>query len=299
MRVMVAASAPIQSVPPKGSTHVHCDNCGPGFADYAGAIGGLGSLVLAVVATVIAVRSRADAKRSADSAAESLEIQRREHAAFMEERQRVPRLSIVLTSKLLETTSGPFIAVVQIGIANEGLAAADKALINFMFPAGLRAEKSDQDGNKMMEGGVQVLSADDVLEENGEERPVRYVPEEIDVGPIRAVVRFLRLVFDGPGRYPIRLKLVHPSLSDGVLNTYHVITVEEWTGRSLATFRTSGRETPTGRGLGTRRGLRGRGTPYARRAPARQTPFPTNHTQSATDYRSSRGGFSRPLVRTK
>ena len=106
------------------------------WLDYVAAFAGAGSLVLAAIAALIAVRSKRDAERSADAAeriaksaastaelteqmeqrgAEQLRIMRTEHEAFMAEQQRAPQVEAVLEFAGIPNQGKPLEVLIRSG----------------------------------------------------------------------------------------------------------------------------------------------------------------------------------------
>ena len=220
-----------RTVQVQGRPHVNCDNCGPGFAGYAGAFGGLGSLLLAIVATVIALQSRRDSKRSADSAEAALDMQRKEHNAFMEDRRRAPLLTLQVGTNVLECRRGAYVVKLDVRVTNVGNRVADATFLGISVPADVRLELCDVDGNRLA-APLEMMTDNKPLEPGGEPVAIRrYGKEPFDIPPTLQYAEYLRMVLPGPGRYPVHVLAAHPALPD--TDAYEVVVLVDSESRQV------------------------------------------------------------------
>jgi hypothetical protein len=136
------------------------------WLDYAAAFAGIGSLVLAAVAALVAIRSKSDARHSAEAADrtagaatataqltaemerrsnEQLQIMRDEHRAFMEEQRRRPQIEPVLEMGG-PGTHGHLAVAIRSGATNVGTRTAEGVLILTSVPDGVRVFQLDGTG---------------------------------------------------------------------------------------------------------------------------------------------------------
>lgn len=204
------------------------------WLDYATALAGIGSLVLAVVAALIAIRSKSDARRSADAAErtaeaaaataqltakmeersnEQLQIMRDEHRAFMEEQHRRPQIEPVLEIGG-PGAHGDLGVAIRSGATNVGTMTADGVLILTLVPDGVRIFQLDGTGRVV--GPVALNSQrEQTLLRKGAQYPSVGFGVAVDVRPGVFQVDALLLTFPEPGAYEIATRCHHHDISGG------------------------------------------------------------------------------------
>jgi hypothetical protein len=204
------------------------------WLDYAAAFAGIGSLVLAAVAALIAIRSKSDARRSADAAEqtaaaaaatarltvkmeqrsdEQLQIMRDEHRAFMEDQHRRPQIEPVLEMGG-PGTHGDLGVPIRSGATNVGTLTAEGVLILTLVPDGVRIFQLDGTG-KVVGPVALEPQREQTLRRKGAQYPSVGFGVAVDVRPGVFQVDALLLSFPEPGIYEIATRCHHHDIPGG------------------------------------------------------------------------------------
>lgn len=205
------------------------------WLDYVAAFAGVGSLALAAVAAVIAVRSKRDAERSADAAertaqsaaatteltaqmeqrgVEQLQIMRTEHAAFMKEQQRRPQVEPVLEVAGPPDSSKPLQVLIRSGATNVGAKTAEGVLIMTLVPQGVTLVQATPEGRPIGAHPLEPQREQQLLG-NGAQRPVEGLGVRADVSPHVVQWDHFILTFPEPGIYEIATRCLHMDIAGG------------------------------------------------------------------------------------
>jgi hypothetical protein len=204
------------------------------WLDYATAFAGIGSLVLAAVAALIAIRSKSDARRSAVAAErtaeaaaataqltakmeqrsnEQLQIMRDEHRAFMEEQHRRPQIEPVLEMGG-PGAHGDLGVAIRSGATNVGTLTADGVLILTLVPDGVQVFQLDGTGRVVRLVALEP-QREQTLQRNGAQYPSVGFGVTVDVRPGVFQVDALLVSFPEPGVYEIVTRCHHHDIPGG------------------------------------------------------------------------------------
>lgn len=205
------------------------------WLDYLAIFSGVGSLALAGVAALVAVRSKRDAERSADAAertaksaaatavlteqmeqrgVEQLHIMRTEHQAFMDERRRRPQIEPVLELGGAKPQN-PLRVVVRSGATNVGSKTAEDVLIMTLVPEGVGVYQLDPEGNVIRE--IQLApQREQTLRRRGAEHLAVGCGVEASVRPGVVQSDSFLLFFPEPDIYEIATRCHHHDIPGGV-----------------------------------------------------------------------------------
>jgi len=215
---------------------VECVNCDDtSWLEYLGAIGGFLGAVAAGVALVIALRSSADAKRSADAAEKALvDISRTALAAeqsadasrtaadaaqqelqlLLSEQSRRPEVSVAFEARYSpnQPADERVVVVVQIGIRNVGTRDAEHATVNFLWPQGVTIKPCrDRYGNGEVD--VTILTTNDVLIAGQDSVDCIYPAHTLDRLPVDvSVLYYYRVVLPARATFPMSFRLIHGAM---------------------------------------------------------------------------------------
>ncbi|MBS1886040.1 MAG: hypothetical protein JSU06_02535 [Actinobacteria bacterium] len=204
------------------------------WLDYAAAFAGIGSLVLAAVAALIAIRSKSDARRSSDAAErtagaaaatarltakleqrsnEQLQIMRDEHRALMEEQHRRPQIEPVLEM------GGPGMhgdlgIAIRSGATNVGTLTAEDVLVLTLVPDGVRIFQLDGTG-RVVRPVALGPQREQTLLRKGAQYPSVGFGVAVDVRPGVFQVDTLLVTFPEPGVYEIAARCHHHDIPGG------------------------------------------------------------------------------------
>jgi hypothetical protein len=190
----------------------------PHWVEYVAAFGGLAGVALALVAAWFAWKSGSAAERTAAAAEEEsrvsrelLSMQRHEHAAFMEDRARVPRLEVSARSVgTVDLGAGGHRALVVLQWDNTGTKAVTRVGVNLSVPVDVKLWRSDSSGEVSELPGKWLLPAPgDILNTGlGSHYLARTVEAPLGV----SMLMHIALDVPAAGRYPAALKFFHHEL---------------------------------------------------------------------------------------
>ena len=205
------------------------------WLDYVAAFAGAGSLVLAAVAVLVAVRSKRDAQRSADAAeqtaksavattkltvqmeqrgAEQLQIMRTEHAAFMKEQQRRPEVVPVLEFAGIPNPARPLEVLIRSGATNVGARTAESVLIMTLVPQGVGLRRATHEGRPIGELPLEPQREQQLLRK-GMQYPADGLGVRADVTPHVFHTDHFLLTFPEPDIYEIATRCLHMDIANG------------------------------------------------------------------------------------
>jgi hypothetical protein len=211
----------------------------PHWIEYVGAFGGLAGVALAMVAAWFAWKSGAEAKRTADAAErtasaaedesrvsrELIEIQRAEHAAFIEERARAPQLTARCRVHLDLDVEGAAArrVILEIGWDNSGSKSLERAGFNLIVPDDVVIWLSDGHGNVSSLPSGWLMPAP--LHELSKGKASHYLTRTVDAPLHQHTVMHVGLDIPVPGRYPLEYKIFQHELSGGGFRSVMLLTV--------------------------------------------------------------------------
>jgi hypothetical protein len=213
----------------------------PHWVDYVGALGGFAGVVLASVAAWFARASGREAQRTADAAErtavaaeeeskvsrELVEIQRSEHAAFLEDRARAPALNVTCGVHMdFHVGEPPWRRVIlEIGWTNTGTKALAGAGFNLVVPTDVTMWRAQGSGAVQAVPGRWLMPAP--LHELNEGLPSHYMTRLVDAPLHQPTVMHIGLDISVAGRYPLELKIFHHELPGGGTRSILVLDVRD------------------------------------------------------------------------